>query len=253
MPRISPEYLLADGSPRYGIRTTGPAEAAEADVPVECPAPEPRRGINGEADAILREALTFDANQLATAQNHRFKQPWAEEEDDLIVAFRAEHAKLEEVAARATNEALEGSFKWFMRSVKPLAEVHRAVRLRRSPALRGSVNLVKLLIRASRLLIVWLMIANPTAEAVVGGLVLLFLLRQFSRSNQARLKLPLGARLRWGGFRDHRRDIPDAVLLALVIGDGHAVDDATAQAVGRGWRHLIFVAGKVDEIRRGPR
>lgn len=250
MPRISPEYMLADGSPRYGIRAAG--DDPNSSSTPEPAAPEPQRGGDAAADAILREALTFDANQLATAQNYRFQQLWADQDDELIVAFRTEHPKLEEIAVRTTNEALEGSFKWFLRSVKPLAEVRGAVRKRRSTALRGSVNLVKLLIRTSRLLIVWLMITNPAPEAVAGGLVLLFLLRLFGKTNQARMKFPMGARLRWSGFRDHRRDITDAVLLALVLGNGHSVDYATAEAAGRGWKHLTFVAGKVDEIRRGP-
>jgi hypothetical protein len=51
MPRISPEYLLADGSPRYGIRTAEPAEAAEADTQAEAPAPETQRGGDAAADA----------------------------------------------------------------------------------------------------------------------------------------------------------------------------------------------------------
>lgn len=42
------------------------------------------------------------------------------------------------------------------------------------------------------------------------------------------------------------------ILLALVTGEGHDVDEAAAAAVGRGWKHLRFVVGKVDEIRGGP-
>jgi hypothetical protein len=253
MPRISPEYLLADGSPRYGIRIgDGPYGAPAPEPTPETAAPEPARG--GEAaDAILQKALAFDTDQLAAAQNHRFEQTWAEQDDELVLAFRAEHADLAELAVRTTSEALKSNVKWFVRSAMPAAKVHGNVRRSRSLALRGSVNLVKFLFRTSRLLIVWLMVTGPTPEAIAGGLVLFFLLRMFARMNQARLKLPLSARLRWAGFRDLRRDITDAVLLALVVGDGRTVAPDAAAAVGWGWKHLVFVTGKVEEIRLGPR
>lgn len=253
MPRISPEYLLADGSPRYGIRIgDGPYGPPAPEPTPDTAAPEPARGGGAEADAILQKALAFDTDQIAAAQNRRFQQTWAEQDDELVLAFRAEHADLAEIAVRTTSEALKSNVKWFVRSARPAAKLHEKASRNRSLALRGSVNLVKFLIRSSRLVIVWLMVTGPTPEAIAGGLVLLFLLRRFARMNQGRLKLPLGARLRWSGFSDLRRDITDAVLLALVVGAGHTVDPDTAAAVGRGWKHLVFVAGKVEEIRRGP-
>ncbi|MFD1214876.1 hypothetical protein ACFQ36_22880, partial [Arthrobacter sp. GCM10027362] len=97
------EYLLSDGSPRYGLRT-------EETSPAAAPA------RTEDARAIPREASRLGLHHLSTAVDSRLTRAWADQDDPLLAALRAGHpAELAEAEGLVRNE-LGGRADWLRKA-----------------------------------------------------------------------------------------------------------------------------------------
>lgn len=86
------EYLLPDGSPRYGIRVEEPES--------------PATPLMGQPASLVQEALRLDLTQLRAALDLRYSQPWADKPDERIKAWQDEHPREANEAAALTMIAL---------------------------------------------------------------------------------------------------------------------------------------------------
>jgi hypothetical protein len=239
---ISTEYLLADGSPRYGVRT------AEA-VPAAAPA------LPSDPGLVARAASRLGLHHLAAAADSRVTRRWADKDDPLLAALRAEHpAELAEAKGLVEAE-LGGRADWLRRArsnhnafLAPVtgrrraAGSHAAAMLQRAAlalGLTGTAGFVAVSTQGNLLLLLATGVVVCGLAYVLGSMV------------TARLRLPVPARLFGRWLEEIRTDITDATLLALLQSRRIEVDDRTARAARRGWEHLQFVAAKVDEIHAG--
>lgn len=92
---MSNQYHLADGSPRYGSRTTGTGTDTGSDE--AAPAPVIKPGVREEEAAEFAARLGLD--EVAAATDRRLSSAWAYGPDPLVTALRQDHPE-ELTAAR---------------------------------------------------------------------------------------------------------------------------------------------------------
>ncbi|NKX56252.1 hypothetical protein [Arthrobacter mobilis] len=239
---ISTDYLLSDGSPRYGIRT-------ETALPSSAPAwPD-------DARLVPREASRLGLQHLAAAIDSRLTRAWADKEDPLLAALRAGHPAELAAAEDLVNAELGGRTAWLRKAQANRAAFLAPVAGRRQADGRYGTAVLQRAV----LVLVLTGVAGAVAAATQGnllpllaaGLAVCGLAYVLGNLVTARLRLPVPARLQSAWLEEIRRDITDATLLSILRSKGVDVDERTARAAVRGWEHLRFVAAKVDEIHAG--
>ena len=240
---ISPEYLLADGAPRYGVRTREPAPAAGRPV------------LPADARLVPRAAARLGLHHLAAAVDSRLTRSWADAEDPLLAALRARHrAELAE-AEKLVQAELGGRTAWLRRAAANHAAFLAPVTGRRKADGRhGAAALqraVLALVLTGAAGFVAIATGGDVLSLIIAGLLLSGLAYLLGGLVTARLRLPVPVRLRGAWLQEIRRDITDATLLAVLRNKGVEVDERTARAARRGWEHLQAVAAKVDGIHAG--
>lgn len=241
MIRNTPEYMLDDGSPRYGIRT---GEPAEATVPVS-------QGV--DISRLLQAAAELDGAELKLAAQHRFVLDRFKGDAALIKALRKAfpvETKEAEAAVRgrlgSPDTWMRGARKAYNKAVSDEAERNGTLFGRGAAAL-ASLGL-SLVIMATLL---GLIISRaPALPALMIVLALLAVTKPIQRrlrrtidhgSLPARVSSDDGA-----AFWD---DVVNATLLAVLANKGLIVDQATAAAAGRGWQHTLYASGLAQELR----
>lgn len=241
------EYLLPDGSPRYGIRIE---EAARATEPA---AALPPLGLPAD---LVAEASGLDLTQLRAAIDLRYAQAWADEPDDRIREWRDEHPR-EALEAIALILSVLGrtTSRWMSMAFINEGEVLRPVLKRRREARTGAFRgKAGLLARVALFLAPIAALVQGAGTEVVSPLVVLFLV--------ARVPLREGAReakrihpvpeIQSGGLYELREDLMNAVMVSSLLHKGEEVPDDIRHAAERGWRLVRHAAAGVDAVRRGP-
>ncbi|MCG2624893.1 hypothetical protein LVY72_23670 [Arthrobacter sp. I2-34] len=239
---ISPEYLLADGSPRYGVRRDG----AEPPVIKARPA-DPR--------LIARDAARLGLHHLAAAVDSRLTRSWADQDDPLLATLRARHAAELAEAESLVKAELGGRTAWLRRArANHGAFLAPAVGRRKADGRYGAAALqraVLVLALTGAAGFVAVATHGDVLALLIAGLAVCGLAYLLGGMVTERLRLPVPARLRGIWLQEIRRDITDATLLAILRAKGADVDAPTARAAGRGWAHLQTVAATVDGIHAG--
>jgi hypothetical protein len=194
-------------------------------------------------------------HHLAAAMEHRITRAWADRPDPLLVQLRSGHPE-DLAAAEAIVKAELGSRRsWLLKAqsahnryLAPVTARRRAAgRMPKAMVLR--LSLIALLILPALLLVVF---DAPLAALVLTGAASVIAALVAGQAINAWLRIPVQPAIRRPWLKEIRTDITDAVLLATLQRRGVTVDPRTAQAAGRGWRHIRFVAAALDRIDDGP-
>jgi hypothetical protein len=231
-------YQHTDGSPRYGIRTLEGAGSATAVRTAASP------------EAIARQAAGFSRTTLAAAALNRLTKDWADQEDPLVTALRQEYVWEARQAKSMVRQALGSNQDWlnasarvFHRSLKPVHDRRRAAGRTRAAWIQRAVLFLVLL--APPLLLV--ITEAPIAWLLAAGIVSAVLAKAGGDHITARLGIPVAPPVPALRLKELRRDIEDAVLLAILQGKGTDIGAETAAAAGRGWDNLA-AAGSADRL-----
>ncbi|GAA4034670.1 hypothetical protein GCM10023063_18530 [Arthrobacter methylotrophus] len=241
MIRNNPEYMLEDGSPRYGIRTTGLES-------VVTPA-RPLATVAQTADA----AAQLDGAELKLAAQHRYILDRFRQDAAVISSLREAHPEELKLAEAAVETRL-GSPKVWIRGARK-AYVETTVEDAEKTGTLGSLlvtMLMSLAISIGSLVIIIGMMVQQTPPLVFLGVNLalwlgLIPIRKKLERTAGHGTLPDNvskdeARVFWD-------DVVNATFLAVLQNKGIAVDLATAAVLTRGWNHTRYVASVAQELR----
>lgn len=232
---------LANGSPRYGVRTE---EGAESDRIGGTPA------IAIGPEQVVRQASRLGLHHLAAAIDHRLTRTWADEDDPLVAQLRAEHPETLKEAGDLVKSGLGSNMKW----LKAVQNVHDSVlspvteRRRRAGKIRSATWQRGALLVTLPAPAAFVMAAGFPLEALVAvGVGSVLAAAVLGESITAGLRLPVVGKIRSTWLEEIRSDIVDATFLALLQRRNSVIDARAAKAAARGWHHIQFVASKVDE------
>lgn len=246
MIRNTDEYMMADGSPRYGVRIgTGLADVKTTPEPAVPPT---------DTGDLAGRATTFTAHQLAVAGALRFtvrNNARAEKAvHDLRDAYPAEYDEAEAaVAARL------GSPKAWRRRVTTAAlRMVQASERDRGLAsltlnglyLRIGLGFLPLLVLAGMIVAnanFWITVAVYAVVSFGVDPVKANIQRRTLGADNARVSLAAAGVL-W-------EDVVDATFADVLAAKGIAVDPFTSDAARNGWAHLTRTAAAVDVMIAG--
>lgn len=242
MIRNNPEYMLEDGSPRYGIRTTG------LDAVVEAPA-KPLSTVSQTADA----AATLDAAELKLAAQHRFVLDRFAGDAAVISSLREAHHEELKLAEAAVSTRLGSPAVWIRGAGRAYVE-STLDDAEKSGSLLSQLSTMLMSIGLSvgmLIVLIGMMIQNVPPLPFVGVAAAMWLIvipvrRKLDRKTE-RITLPYDLR------RDEAHafwdDVVNATFLTVLQNKGTAIDLATAAALTRGWNHTRYVASVAQELR----
>lgn len=246
MIRNNPEYMLADGSPRYGIRTTGLGQASVSTVPNLI-----RVGQTADAAALL------DAAELKLAVQHRFvldKFNFADAE--IISGLRADHPEELKEAEAIVAKRLGSPSVW-MRGAKTayteavIEEAQMDGTLMRQ--LTASLMSIGLTMAMLVIVIGLAVMQAPPLTSLLIVLAIYLGTRPIQRK--------LGRTVDPGSLptrieRDEARalwdDVVNATLVAVLQNKDIPLDQGSIKAALRGWNHTRYVATVAQELRTNP-
>ncbi|TSE14994.1 hypothetical protein B1A87_002730 [Arthrobacter sp. KBS0703] len=246
MIRNNSEYMLADGSPRYGIRTTGLAQVSVATAPNLI-----RVGQTADAAALL------DAAELKLAVQHRFVlDKYNHADAEIISGLRADHPEELKEAEATVAKRLDSPAVW-MRGAKTAyteAVIEEAqmdgTLMRQLAASLMSIGL------SVAMLVIVIGLAATKAPPLI-SLVIVLGIYLGTRPIQRKLgrtvdpgSLPTridreDARFLWD-------DVVNATLVAVLQSKDIPLDQGTVKAALRGWNHTRYVATVAQELRTNP-
>lgn len=242
MIRNSPEYLLEDGSPRYGVRTTG-LETAPAETAVK---PEVRVGQTSEAAALL------DGAELKLIADHSYVLDRITGDAPLIRALREEHPDSLKEAETIVASRLVSPKAWVAGARDAHREaVHEEAAMNGSLAAKTPAMLGYLAMQLGFLVVIIGMAINDVP--ILYLLAVYVGLRLASRSAQRKLARKamrgLPARVGPEDAQELWDSVVNTTLLAVLAVKGVTVDAATDRAARRGWNHMRYVASVSQDLR----
>lgn len=246
MIRNNPEYMLADGSPRYGIRTTGLAQMSVATAPSLI-----RVGQTADAAALL------DAAELKLAVQHRFVLDRYNHADaGIITGLRADYpAELKEAEAIVAKRL--GSPAVWMRGAKTAYTESVIDEAQRDGTLMKQLvaSLMSIGLTMAMLVIV-IGLAVTKAPPVISLVIVvgLFLGTRPIQRKLGRTVDPgsLPTRIDREDARALWDDVVNATLVAVLKSRDIPLDQGTIKAALRGWNHTRYVATVAQELRTNP-
>lgn len=235
--RLTPDYLLPDGAPRYGIR-------AHSDVSVD-----PAR--SADPATALREAAQLGSNHLSAAIASRFRQPWADRRDPLVIELRSAQPAAFAEAKALVKDQLGSAKKWRAQADKRFDAYREPVKARRRAAgvVRNATIQRAVLMLALIALPLYLAVTEaPLTTLALVGIAAVGAALLLGRAVSAHERIPDYPPLRLAWLEEIRQDVIDAALLAVLDREGHAVDARARAVCLRGWKHVRNVAEAVDRI-----
>lgn len=237
---VNNKYQLVDGSPRYGARRD---EAPQQTGPAQI------RRVEEIAEAAARLGL----DHLAAAIDRRLTSFWADKEDPLIAALRAEHSE-ELAAARALVRLHLGSQRQWRLKAQAVRDEHLAATTRRRKA-SGSVAEILFL----RIGLMIALIAPPafvvatSREDIVklvltgAGCIALALIGGHFLTVHARV--PVTPNIRGPWLNELREDVINATLVAILQHKGADLDRRQVAVGRRGWDSITTAAKAVESLQ----
>lgn len=246
MTRNNSQYILADGSPRYGIRTDGLAHTSVATVPNLV-------RVEQTADA----AALLDAAELKLAVQHRFVLDRVNHADaEIISGLRSAHPEELKEAEAIVAKRLGSPAVW-MRGAKTayteavIEEAQRDGTL--GNQLVASLKAIALNTAMLGIVVGFVVTKAPSVLSLVIVIGLFFATRPMQRK--------LGRIVDPGSLptRIHREDasalwddVVNATLVAVLQSKGIPLDQGTTKAALRGWNHTRYVATVAQDLRTNP-
>lgn len=241
MIRNNPEYMMEDGSPRYGIRTTGLVAVSDA--------PPALADIGQTADA----AAMLDAAELKLASQHRYILDTFSQDAGVISSLREAHPEELKLAEAAVESRLGSPKKWAFGAQRAyidttVDEAEKAGTLARQLV---TMLLSSGLAAAALILIVGMLVQNvpplPFLAIVAGLWLLTWPVRRRTERDLDRVTLPHD--LSAAEARTFYDDVVNATFLVVLQNKGIPVDIATAASLTRGWKHTSYVASVAQDLR----
>jgi hypothetical protein len=241
MIRNNPEYMLEDGSPRYGIRTTGLEEA-------EAPA-RPLATVAQTAEA----AAQLDGPELKLASQHRYVLDKFSQDAWAISALRQAHPEELKLAEAAVETRLGSPTIWIRGAKKAYVEATLDEAEKDGTLLSQLGNRLKSigLSLGSLVIVIGMMVQQVPPPVFLGVNLALWLglmpiRKKLGRASEhGTLPNNIGkdeARVFWD-------DVVNATFLVVLQNKGIQADQATAAALTRGWNHTQYVASVAQQLR----
>lgn len=243
MIRNNPEYMLPDGSPRFGIRTIG------LDTIAKAPARPAQITVAQTADA----ASMLDAAELKLAAQHRYVLDRFKQDAEVISTLRETHPEELKLAEAAVAARLGSPKVWIRGAVGAYSSAVTDRAERDGSLFAYLVNLLMSLGLSLAVLVIvigMMVLKVPPLPFLGVGLVLWLTVIPAKRKIERKLassNLPTDvdrteAQIFWD-------DVVNATFLAVLQNRDIAVDLATAAALTRGWNHTRYVASVAQELR----
>lgn len=228
------EYHLADGSPRYGSRTSVPDGAK--------PLPGPRSRSVVRAEEAAEGAARLGLDDMAAAIDRRLTSSWADAPDPVVVALRKDHPE-ELAAARALVTLHLGSQRQWRLKAQAVRDKQLAGTLARRRA-SGSARVIL----ALRLALMAGLIALPSyvvatdrenlLKLVLVGVACIVVALAGGHFITVHARVPVMPNLRSAWLAELREDVITATLVAILRNKGIGLEQSTADAGLRGWKSI---------------
>jgi hypothetical protein len=225
---MSNEYHLADGTPRYGSRTTEPD------------APAARIGARAEEAAQAAARLGLD--DMAAAIDHRLASSWADAPDPLVTGLRKDHPE-ELTAARALVKLHLGSQRQWRMKAQAVRDKQLEPLMRRRRASGSAREILAL-----RLVLMGALIAVPSfivatdrenlLKLVLVGIACIAVALAGGHFITMHARVPVMPNIRTAWLAELREDVVNATLVAILQNKGVELEASTSAAGLRGWRSI---------------
>lgn len=241
------EYILPDGSPRYGIRT---ASAAEAPAPSVTPSAVPDRNARG----ILKQANEFTVTQLHTAAIYgRLLEESVGRES--LEKLKVEHAEVLAESRSRVEEKLGTNRQW-----RETARSNRRLQIFTSTALPSSretklaAKQVKAVFAAVFSLLIpvgvfFYLLSQSVPSVIALPIYLALFIAARSWYGRIDIKVPnVPADISLPEIDRLKSAVIEAVFIDALKAKGVDVDGFAAREGVRRWEHLCFIAERVDQM-----
>jgi hypothetical protein len=236
------DYMLEDGSPRYGIRTTGLEAVAEAQS-------RPLVTVAQTADA----AAQLDGAELKIAAQHRYVLDRFKQDAGMISSLRDSHPEELKLAEAAVEARLGSPRTWIFGARKAYIDttIDDAAKSGTMVSQFAAMMMSLGISIGSLVILIGMMVQSvpplPFLGVTLGLWLILIPVRRKLDRTADRSTLPHDvskdeALVFWD-------DVVNATFLAVLQNKGIAVDLATAAALTRGWNHTRYVASVAQELR----
>lgn len=240
---MNSEYLLADGSPRYGSRTTD-SSAGEPAVPQANP------GIRVEEAAEGAARLGLD--DLAAAMDRRLASSWADAPDPLVDGLRKDHPE-ELIAARDLVKLHLGShWQWLLKAQAVRDKrLEPVLRRRRASGSAREILALRLALMAALIALPAYLVATDRENLLklvlvgVGCIVAALVCGHFITVHA---RVPVMPNLRSAWLAELRNDVVDATLVAILQNKGVELEPRVITAGQRGWKSIRTASRAVEAL-----
>lgn len=241
MIRNNDEYMLPDGSPRYGIRV--------GNGLVDTQEPEPVTAPSGEAPAVRADEL--NSFHLAVAGDLRFMARGHRDSDEALQQLREAHPTEFKEAEEAVVKVLESPAAWRRRSTAAARQiVVNAERSRgRNQETSKGVILGVALAAFPLVVCVILTVVGVNYWIAAGIYVALhFAVRPFRSRLERQAVAVEGINVTAAAVSLLWDDVVDATFIRVMSLRGLHVDPLARTAGTAGWEHLRSIAADVDRV-----
>lgn len=240
---MSNEYHLADGSPRYGSRTTKPTETA---TPAPRTRPEPR------AEEAAQTAARLGLDDMAAAIDRRLGSSWADAPDPLVAGLRSDYPE-ELTAARALVKLHMGSQRQWRLKAQAVRDkqLEPLMRRRRASGSAREVFALRLVLMAALIGLPAYIVATDREnllKLVLIGVACIAVAMTGGHFITVHARVPVMPNIRSAWLAELREDIINATLVAILQNKGVDLEPRVAAAGQRGWKNIQAAAQVMEKL-----
>jgi hypothetical protein len=238
---MSHEYHLADGSPRYGSRTTEPSEE-----PAQIKA-----GIRVEEAAETAARLSLD--DMAAVIDHRLESSWADAPDPLVTGLRKNHPE-ELTAARALVKLHLGSQRQWRMKAQAVRDkqLEPLMRRRRASGIAREILALRLVLMGALIALPSYIVATDREnllKLVLVGVVCIAVALAGGHFITMHARVPVMPNIRSAWLAELREDVVNATLVAILQNKGADLEPRIVAAGQRGWKNVQAAAQAMEKLR----
>jgi len=236
---MSNEYLLADGSPRYGHRTA-PAGAVQPTTTIAAPA------------EVAEEAAKLSLDVMAAAIDRRLRSAWADEPDPAVEALRRDNPE-ELAAARALVRLHLGSQRHWRIKAQAVRDKQLAGTWSRRRAAGRSREVLALRLGLMAALIAppaYIVATSPDdiLRLLLAGIACFAFAVVAGHFLTCRAHVPVMPNIRGPWLAELREDVVNATFVAILENKGTPPASGTAAAARRGWESIQAASKVIDSL-----
>lgn len=228
------DYINADGSPRYGIRTTA----------VQHRQPRPTVNVN----AVGLELASMPLIALDLAAKVRRRRPWSVGPHELTHELLAEYPEQAVEAEAIVADHIGPGKKWARRLALEDIKLSHPTREQAAAGLKNALSAVAIAI-SPMLAVMVLFALEPSVPVLLFlGLAAVALAAKASREFEDRKRMPVNLTLGAKDRADFLIDARTATLVALLESRGTVLPPAKAAAARAGFKDMQAAADAVKAL-----